>query len=184
VTNLPGGHGRYEWRGILSLDGNSASAPARAANTSPSVFFAAPVFARALCLDGTDSIVFFIMNTDTISGPTITLGAKHRRTKGTAGGYPFQIWGSIFDADQTAPTVPSSSPAVSTSHTPPAAYAVNGEGRWRHKSNINGGTSSMAPTCQHVPSAAHRAELSGRFCLVQFNPHYVPHWRGLAYLVK
>ena len=65
-------------------------------NKSPSVFFAAPSFVSS----GTDSIVFFIKSTDTISGPNGSPWDEEiDGTKGTPGNYPFQIWGSIFNAD-------------------------------------------------------------------------------------
>ena len=185
VTNLPtavDGTNGVEF----VLDGSSAFSASTSGNTSPSVFFAAPSFVSS----GTDSIVFFIKNTDTISGPNGSPWSETiDGTKAPAGGYPFQIWGSIFDADQngshgTVVTVQ----AVSTSHTPPAAYAVNGE-VVAPQVDINGGNlvnGAYVPSTYPggCPPSSSGYSNSPAGLLVQFNPHYVPHWRGLAYLVK
>lgn len=185
VTNLPAAADGTNGVEFV-LDGNSAFSASTSGNTSPSVFFAAPSFVSS----GTDSIAFFVKNTDTISGPNGSPWSEMiDGTKGTAGGYPFQIWGSIFDADQNGShgTVVTLQ-AVSTSHTPPASYAVNGE-VVAPQVDINGGNlvngayvpSTYPGAC---PASGSGYSNSPAGLLVQFNPHYVPHWRGLAYLVK
>lgn len=182
VTNLPPAVDRTNGVEFV-FDGNSAFSASTSGNTSPSVFFAAPSFVSS----GTDSIAFFIKPTDTISGPNGSPWSETiDGTKAPAGGYPFQIWGSIFNADQngshgTVVTVQ----AVSTSYTPPAAYAVNGE-VVSPQVDINGGNLINGP---YNPSNLGACPANGYVnnpagMLVQFNPHYVPHWRGLAYLVK
>jgi len=165
------------------FDGNSSFNASTSGGTSPSVFFTAPTFASS----GTDSIVFFIMGTDTISGPNGTPWVeKIDGTKPTAGGYPFQIWGSLFNADQNGShgTV-AVIQGVSTS-----VYALNGEvvspqvdldggglsgTTGSYTASTPGSGSSCKPTDYHQNTASY---------MVQFNSHYVPHFRGLAYLVK
>jgi len=171
------------------LDGSSAFSASTSGNTSPSVFFVAPSFVSS----GTDSIAFFIKTTDTISGPNGSPWSETiDGTKPTAGGYPFQIWGSIFDADQNGShgTVVTLQ-AVSTSHTPPAAYAINGE-VVAPQVDLNGGNlvnGAYIPSNPGTPPPSAQCNPNGyqqntAGLLDQFNPHYVPHWRGLAYLVK
>ena len=184
---------------VFVFDGNSGFSASTSGNTSPSVFFVGPSFVST----GTDSIVFFIKTTDTISGPN---GAPFSQTidgtKPTAGGYPFQIWGSIFDADNNGShgTVVALT-AVSTKVTWPSwratdslatrlnnswAYAVNGE-VIGPQVDIHGGNLVTGPYTPNtpgspcVPSDYHQSPVG---YLDQFNPHYVPHWRGLAYLVR
>jgi Flp pilus assembly protein TadG len=171
------------------FDGNASFSATTSGNTSPSVFFAAPSFVS----NGTDSIAFFIKNTDTIPGPNGSPWSETiDGTKSTAGNYPFQIWGSIFDADQNGShgsvvTVQ----AVSTSHTPPAAYAVTGE-VVAPQVDLNGGNminGAFTPSNPGTPPPSAQCNPNGYVqnpvgYLDQFNPHYVPHWRGLAYLVK
>jgi len=168
---------------VFVFDGNSSFSATTSGNTSPSVFFAAPSFVSS----GTDSIAFFIKTTDTISGPNGSPWSETiDGTKAPAGGYPFQIWGSIFDADTngshgTVVTVQ----AVSTS-----VYAVTGE-VVAPQVDLDGGnlangayiasTPGSSP-CNPGPPPGYRQNLAGY--IDQFNPHYVPHFRGLAYLVK
>jgi Flp pilus assembly protein TadG len=187
VTNLPpaadGTNGV-----VFIFDGNSGFSATTSGNTSPSVFFVGPSFVSS----GTDSIVFFIKSTDTISGPNGTPWSETiDGTKSTAGGYPFQIWGSIFDADNNGShgTVVELT-AVSTSATwrsgGNTAYAVNGE-VIGPQVDIHGGNLVTGPYTPNVISTPCRSSdyrQNAVGYLDQFNPNYVPHWRGLAYLVK
>ncbi|HET9847829.1 MAG TPA: pilus assembly protein TadG-related protein [Candidatus Dormibacteraeota bacterium] len=179
------------------FDGNSKFSVSTSGNTSPSVFFVGPSFVSS----GTDSLVFFIKSTDTISGPNGTPWSETiDGTKPTAGGYPFQIWGSIFDADTNGShgTVVTLQAAASANGTPvrPNAYAVNGE-VIGPQVDLDGGNLANGPYSPSNPGPGNppnpcnpnglpnNGYVSNPAGLVdQFNPHYVPHWRGLAYLVK
>jgi hypothetical protein len=71
--------------------------------------------------------------------------------------------------------------AVSTSR-----YAVNGE-LVSPQVDIDGGNLANGAYTPSTPGSpcnpsSYRANPAGM--IVQFNPHYVPHWRGLAYLVR
>jgi Flp pilus assembly protein TadG len=168
------------------FDGNAGFNASTSGNTSPSVFFTAPSFVSR----GTDSIAFFVQPTDTISGPN---GSPWKEqvdgTKSSAGGYPFQIWGSVYNADQNGShgTV-AVLQAVSTSR-----YAVTGELVSPQVDldggNLPGTTGSFTPSTpgpgtppNPCNANGYRANTAGY--LVQFNDHYVPHFRGYAYLVK
>ena len=165
------------------FDGSSTFNATTSGGTSPSVFFAAPSFVSS----GTDSIVFFIKPTDTVSGPNGTPWVeKIDGSKPTAGGYPFQIWGSVFNADNNGShgtgTVIQ---AVSTS-----VYAVNGE-MVSPQVDLDGGglpgtTGAYTPSTPGPGNSCKASDYHQNTAgyLVQFNPHYVPHFRGYAYLVK
>jgi Flp pilus assembly protein TadG len=163
------------------FDGNASFNATTSGATSPSVFFAAPSFVSS----GTDSIVFFVKSTDSISGPTGTpIVEQIDGTKPTAGGYPFQIWGSIFNADVNG----SHGTGVVIQAVSKSVYAVNGE-VVSPQADLDGGNlvngayvpSTYPGACPGSPSGYVQNQAG---YLVQFNPHYVPHWRGLAYLVK
>lgn len=183
ITDLPAA--ADQTNGVeFVFDGNASFNASTSGTTSPSVFFVAPSFASS----GTDMIAFFIKPTDTISGPNGTPWSETvDGTKATYGGYPFQIWGSIFNADTNGShgTV-AVLQAASTS-----VYAVTGEvvspqvdldgGNLANGAYVasNPGTPPPSQSCN--PNGYH-ANTAG--LLDQFNPHYVPHFRGLAYLVK
>ncbi|HEX4863600.1 MAG TPA: pilus assembly protein TadG-related protein [Acidimicrobiales bacterium] len=176
------------------FDGNSKFSASTSGSTSPSVFLVGPAFVSS----GTDSIVFFIKTTDTISGPNGSPWSETiDGTKATAGGYPFQIWGSIFDADTngshgTVVTLQAVYGLPATQAQPDwsqnKAYAVNGEviapqvdldGGNLANGNYTPSAPLPAPNCR-----ANQYQKNAAGLLDQFNPHYVPHFRGLAYLVK
>src|SRR5919109_1722713 len=174
------------------FDGNAKFSATTSGNTSPSVFFVAPSFVSS----GTDSIAFFIKATDTISGPNGSPWSETiDGTKPSAGNYPFQIWGTIFDADTngshgTVATLEAvyKLPAGGLTPARPNAYAVNGE-VIAPQVDLDGGnlangayTPSQTPVYPGCRWSFYNANAAG--LLDQFNPHYVPHWRGLAYLVK
>jgi Flp pilus assembly protein TadG len=174
------------------FDGNSKFSASTSGNTSPSVFFVGPSFVSS----GTDSIVFFVKPTDTISGPNGSPWSETiDGTKSTAGGYPFQIWGSIFDADANGShgTVAEIQavyllPATQTVPSHNNAYAVNGE-VIAPQVNLDGGNlanGSFTPSAPLPPPncQASQYQKNAVGLVDQFNPHYVPHFRGLAYLVK
>jgi len=188
VSDLPAAADRTNGV-VFVFDGNSSFSASTSGNTSPSVFFVGPSFVSS----GTDSIVFFVKTTDTISGPNGTPWSETiDGTKQTAGGYPFQIWGSIFNADSNGShgTVVEVT-AVSTSVTwrqsgGKTAYAVNGE-IIGPQVDINGGNLVTGPYTPNTLSATCRSSdyhQNPVGYLDQFNPNYVPHWRGLAYLVR
>ena len=168
------------------FDGDSSFNASTSGNTSPSVFFTAPSFVSS----GTDSLVFFIKATDTISGPTGSPWVEQiDGTKSTAGGFPFQIWGSIFNADQNG----SHGTVTALRATSTSRYAVTGE-MVSPQVDLDGGglagtTGSYTPSTpgpgtppNPCSTAGYQANTAGY--LVQFNSHYVPHFRGYAYLVK
>ncbi len=171
---------------IFVFDGNAKFTASTSGNTSPSVFFAAPSFVSS----GTDSIAFFIKATDTISGPNGSPWDEEiDGTKSPAGGYPFQIWGSIFNADNNGShgSVVTLQ-AVSASNGTKPRYAVTGE-VVSPQVNLDGGnlvTGPYTPNTPGVPPACKSTDYqqSPAGLLVQFNSHYVPHWRGLSYLVR
>jgi hypothetical protein len=134
--------------------------------------------------------VFFIKATDTISGPTGSPWVEQiDGTKSTAGGFPFQIWGSIFNADQNG----SHGTVTALRATSTSRYAVTGE-MVSPQVDLDGGglagtTGSYTPSTpgpgtppNPCSTAGYQANTAGY--LVQFNSHYVPHFRGYAYLVK
>ena len=170
---------------IFVFDGNAKFTASTSGNTSPSVFFAAPSFVSS----GTDSIVFFIKSTDTISGPNGSPWDEEiDGTKGTAGNYPFQIWGSIFNADNngshgTVVTLQAVSASNGTNR-----YAVTGE-VVSPQVDLDGGNMITGPYTPNTPGVPPNCKQSDYHqspagLLVQFNSHYVPHWRGLSYLVR
>jgi Flp pilus assembly protein TadG len=196
ITNLPAASDGTNGVEFV-FDGNSKFSASTSGNTSPSVFFVGPSFVSS----GTDSIVFFIKTTDTISGPNGTPWSETiDGTKATAGGYPFQIWGSIFDADSngshgTVVTIQAVYALPAGQQRPDwtqangvNAYAVNGEVIGPQVdldggNLVNGSYTPSAPLPQ--PNCqANQYQPNPAGLVDQFNPHYVPHFRGLAYLVK
>jgi Flp pilus assembly protein TadG len=180
LPNAPDGTNGVEF----VFDGNASFNATTSGGTSPSIFFAAPSFVSS----GTDSIVFFIKSTDSISGPTGTpFVEKIDGTKPTANGFsPFQIWGSIFNADVNG----SHGTGIVLQAVSETVYAVNGEVVSPQADldggNLPGASGAYTPStypggCNASPSGYHQNTAG---YLVQFNAHYVPHWRGLAYLVK
>src|SRR4029077_17371966 len=104
--------------------------------------------------------------------------------KATAGGYPFQIWGSIFNADMNG----SHGTVVTLTAVSTSVYAVTGE-VVSSQVDLDGGNlangaypPSTYPGACPRSSSGYQANPAGY--LDQFNPHYVPHWRGLSYLVR
>jgi hypothetical protein len=166
------------------FDGDASFNATTSGGTSPSVFFAAPSFVSS----GTDSIVFFVKATDTISGPSGTPWVETiDGTKPTYGGYPFQIWGTLFNADLNG--THGTGVVIQAVHAG-KPYAINGE-VVSPQVDLDGGglpgtTGAYTPStypggCPPSPSGYYQNTAG---YLVQFNSHYVPHWRGLAYLVK
>lgn len=185
VTDLPAASDRTNGVAFV-FDGNASFSATTSGNTSPSVFFVAPSWVSS----GTDSIAFFIKTSDTISGPNGTPWSETiDGTKPTAGGYPFQIWGSIFNADVNGShgTVVTLQAVYSgTSIVRPGAYAVNGEVVSPQVDLDGGGLANGAYTPNTLSNPCRRTDYhqSAAGFVDQFNPHYVPHWRGLAYLVR
>jgi Flp pilus assembly protein TadG len=163
------------------FDGNASFNATTSGATSPSIFFAAPSFVSS----GTDSIVFFVKASDSISGPNGTPFVEQiDGTKPTANGFsPFQIWGSIFNADVNG----SHGTVIVLQAVSKTVYAINGEvvspqADLDGGNLVNGAFTPSNRTCPSPPPSGYVQNPAGY--LVQFNPHYVPHWRGLAYLVK
>lgn len=164
------------------IDGSGTVNFTSSRTASPSVFLVSPTFLSR----GTDSIVFFIQPTDTISGPNGTPWVeKIDGTLPTGGGYPFQLWGSIFNADLNG----SHGTGVVLQAVSTSTYAVTGE-IVSPQVDLDGGnlaSGAIAPSipgtpCKAGPPPGYNQNPAG--LLDQFNTHYVPHFRGLAYLVK
>ena len=158
--------------------GFSATSPSA---TAPSVFLVAPTFTPA---GVTDAIAFYIKSSDTNATPwTEAIDG----TKATDGGYPFQVWGTIFDA---APGSTMEVQAASSwqSAASPGTYTVTGE-FIGPRITIDGGglapnggfTPSNSAACPNSAAAYHQNPAG---LLVQYNFHYAPHFRGYAYLVR
>lgn len=168
------------------FDGNSSFSATSSGNASPSVFFVAPYFVST----GTPEIVFFIKATDSISGPNGTPWVEQiDGTKSPAGGYPFQIWGSLYNADLNG----SHGTGVVLQAVSTSRYAVNGE-VVSPQVDLDGGglpgtTGNYTPSNPGTPPPSAACKNSGYVqntagYLVQFNPHYVPQWHNLGYLVR
>ena len=147
VSDLPAAADRTN--GVTFVfDGNAKFTASTSGNTSPSVFFAAPSFISS----GTDSIAFFIKATDTISGPNGSPWDEEiDGTKGTAGGYPFQVWGSVFNADNngshgTVVTLRAVSASNGTNR-----YAVTGE-VVSPQVDLDGGNMVTGPYTPNAPA--------------------------------
>lgn len=172
------------------FDGSATFNATTSGNTSPSIFFVAPTFVPA----GTDSILFFIKATDSVSGPNGTPWVEQiDGTKSTYGGYPTQFWGSVYNADLngshgTGVVIQ----AVNKSTAAPIRYAVTGE-VVSPQVDLDGGglvsgsftQSNPGPGNPPNPCAGPGSYVQNPAgMLVQFNSHYVPHFRGLAFLVR
>jgi Flp pilus assembly protein TadG len=163
------------------FDGNAAfSATSPKSGGGPSIFFVAPSFVSS----GTDSIAFFIRYTDTISGPNGTPWSE------TMTGGSFQIYGTVYNADNNGSngtvaelkavssiggTNPSNHYAVTGEFVTPQAQLENGD--LANEASIN--SSSPCP-----PNGNGKYNQNPAGLLVQFSPHYAPHFRGYSYLVK
>jgi Flp pilus assembly protein TadG len=167
---------------IFVMDGASTVNFTSSRTASPSVFLVAP----SILSRGTDSIVFFVQPTDTVSGPNGTPWVEQiDGTLPTGGGYPFQIWGSIYNSDQNG----SHGTGVVIQAASTGTYAVTGE-IVSPQVDLDGGNlasgsytnSTPGTPCSAGPPPGYFQNPAGR--LVQFNTHYVPHFRGLALLVK
>src|SRR6266481_4784174 len=173
VTDLPAAPDKTNGVEFV-FDGNASFNATSSGGTSPSVFLTAPSFVSS----GTDSIAFFIKTTDTISGPNGSPWSETiDGTKPTYGNYPFQIWGSIFNADMNG----SHGTVVTLQAAGTSVYAVTGE-VVSPQVDLDGGnlangafTPSTYPGACPPSSSGYRNNTPG--LLDQFNPHYVPHWR-------
>ena len=160
------------------FDGSGAFSATSPLAKAPSVFFVAPTAGHTLS-GTTDSIAFFILVTDTNGSPGTEMIDG---TKATAGGFPFQIWGTVFDGEAYSTTTLQ---AASTS-----VYAVTGElasprlllqgGGLTPDGGWTPSTLQSPPNCN--ASTQYHANTAG--LLEQFNLNYVPRFRGYAYLVK
>ncbi len=150
------------------FDGNAAFS----ASGTPHIFFIAPSVVPS---PATDSIVFFITATDTITGPQGIPWSEQVDPGGS-----FEVLGTVYNADMNGTQgTHVVLQAVSTS-----IYAVYGS-VISPKIDLDGGAvapgaSYTASTC--LPSSNYRQNPAG--LLVQFNPNYTPHFRGYSYLVK
>jgi len=161
------------------FDGNSSFS----ASGNASVFFvASSVVPQGVA----DSIAFFVKSTDTIQGPS---GIVWSETI-SSGGF-FQVWGTVFDQDNngshgTQVLVT----GVSSQLSPRPLYAVTGSLIAPQVDLDNGGlpgttsTSYMPSSAQNWPALPCSYNPNPAGLLVQYNPNFAPHFKGLAYLVK
>jgi len=173
----------------FAFDGNSSfSASSTRGGGAPHIFFVAPSFVSS----GTDSIAFFIETTDTIQGPNGTPWAE--TMDGTNGNPSFQIYGTVFNADNNGSngTVAAlqgvrSLGGTNLSGGSPVEYAVVGE-FVSPQANLNNGNlatgASITQSSPCPPNGSGTYNQNPASLLVQFSPHYVPHFRGFSYLVK
>lgn len=156
----------------------SATNPSGGSAKAPSVFLVAPTHSHT---PGkvTDSIAFFIRQTDTNLSPWTE---RIDGTKATAAGYPFQIWGTVFDAEPYATsTIQATSAWLSAASQ--GTYAVTGEFIAARVDLWGGNLTSGAITQSNPgPPCVYNQNPAG--LLVQYNANYAPHFRGYAYLIK
>ncbi len=161
------------------FDGNSSFS----ASGNASVFFVAPsVVPQGVA----DSIAFFVKSSDTVSGPSGIVWSETINN----GGF-FQVWGTVFDQDANGSHgTQALLTGVSTQLSPRPLYAVTGSFIAPQADLDNGGlpgttntsyTPSSAPNWP-APRCTYNANPAG--LLVQYNPNFAPHFKGLAYLVK
>ncbi len=195
VSNTPTGLPRYNavggWSGLpvdthgtgmngveFVFDGNSSFS----ASGNASVFFvASSVVPQGVA----DSIAFFIKSSDTISGPSGIVWSETINN----GGF-FQVWGTVFDQDANGSHgTQALLTAVSTQLSPPL-YAVTGSFIAPQADLDNGGlpgttnSSYMPSSAPNWPALPCNYQANPAGLLVQYNPNFAPHFRGLAYLVK
>jgi len=179
VTDLPAANDGTNGAEFV-FDGSATFNATSTRTAAPSIFFAAPSFVPS----GTDSIAFFITATDTVSGPNGTPWVEQiDGTLPSAGNYPFQVWGTLYNADMNG----SHGTGVVIQAVNYGRYAITGEVASPQVDLDGGNIASGAYTAntKSTPSCKasdYRQPAAGY--LVQFNSHYVPHFRGLAYLVK
>jgi Flp pilus assembly protein TadG len=162
------------------FDGNSSfSATSPKSGGGPSIFFVAPSFVSS----GTDMIAFYVKGTDTINGPNGTPWSE------TMTGGSFQIYGTVFNDDNNGSngTIAALTGVSSVGGTNPTnEYADTGEFISPQANLYNGNlaTESSLTLSTPCPPPPGHYQQNPASLLVQFSPHYVPHFRGLAYLVK
>lgn len=163
------------------FDGSGGFSATSPSATAPSVFLVAPTAGHTPS-GVTDSIAFFIRQTDTNSSPWTE---QIDGTKATASNYPFQVWGTVFvnEANATATLQ-----AASWWQNPgnPGTYAVTGE-LAAPRVDLWGGnlaTGAWTPSNPGSPCNPNGYVQNQAGLLVQFNQNYVPHFLGYAYLVK
>ncbi len=158
------------------FDGNAAFSASTSSNPNvfgPRVFFVAPSVVPSGI---TDSIAFFITSTDSISGPQGVVWSETIDGTQTQKNPFFQVYGTIFDADQNG----SHGTQVQVQAVSQSTYAVTGELVASQVDLDNGGLANPTPTTVTCPP--YQANPAG--LLVQYNSSYAPHFRGLSYLVK
>jgi Flp pilus assembly protein TadG len=161
------------------FDGDATFNATSTPTAAPSVVFTAPTFVPS----GTDSIAFFIKATDSVSGPNGTPWVEQiDGTLPSAGSYPFQVWGTLYNADLNG----SHGTGVVIQAVNNGRYAITGEVA-SPQVDLDGGNLASGPATVNTkgnPCASSQYTQPAAGYLVQFNSHYVPHFRGLAYLVK
>jgi Flp pilus assembly protein TadG len=166
------------------FDGSGSFTASTSGSTSPSVFLVAPNVTPSGI---TNHISFFVRSTDTDATPWTE---QIDGTKPTYGGYPFQIWGTVFVNETDAAATLQ---AVSAWQSPanPGKYAVTGEVVAPRVTLMAGNLANQATINPSVPNGTPGTPgCTGGYVqnpaglLVQFNQSYAPHFRGYAYLVR
>jgi len=168
------------------FDGNASFSASSSTNVyGPHIFLVAPSYVSS----GTDSIAFFVKMTDTIQGPNGTPWSERIDPRNP--GAFFQIYGTIFNQDNNGSNgTVAVLQAVSTQlggAGQPNYYAVTGEFVGPQANLYNGNIATQASITPSTPcppngSGAYSQNPAG--LLVQFSPHYAPHFRGFSFLVK
>jgi Flp pilus assembly protein TadG len=162
------------------FDNGGGFSASTSGNNSPSVFFVAP---NHTISGVTHHIAFYIRQTDTNGSPwSETIDG----TKAPYGGYPFQVWGTVF-VDEAGATATIQAVSTSTSQ-----YAVEGE-LISPRVSLQGG--NVAPSSGTVNPSVPNGTPGTPGCtggyianpagmLVQYNQSYAPQFRGYAYLSR
>jgi Flp pilus assembly protein TadG len=166
------------------FDGSAGFSATTSGSTSPSVFFVAP---NRTPSPVTHRIAFFVRQTDTNTNPwSETIDG----TKPTYGGYPFQVWGTVF-VDEAYATANIQAVSAWQSAGNPGAYAIVGElisprvnlmgGNLANEATINPSLPNGTPG---TPGCTGGYSPNPAGLLVQYNPAYAPQFRGYALLVR
>src|SRR5436853_1880096 len=166
------------------FDGNSTFSMTSPKTKAPSVFLVAPQHTPGRV---TPKIAFFVRQTDTSGSPWTD---QVDGTKATAGGFPVQIWGTVYvGVPNAAATLQAASAWQSPGNR--GTYGITGEliaprvllmgGNLANEATINPSVPNGTPG---TPACTGGYVANPAGLLVQFNPNYAPMSQGYAYLVK
>lgn len=166
------------------FDGSGGFSATTSGTTSPSVFFVAPNVTPS---GVTNHIAFFIRSSDTNVTPWTE---QIDGTKPTYGGFPFQVWGTVFVGEPFA-TATIQAVSAWNSAADPGRYAIEGELIAARVTLLGGNLANEPSPTPSVPNGTPGTPgCTGGYVpnpaglLVQYKDSYAPHFRGLGYLVK